>query len=138
MRCCRCKRDLPEEAFYPSDKYRCKECTKVTHRKAYKEARKAMYGITINDKGQYINYQGKKKSIHWTGNMLSELKRYFPTTKNKELAELLRVSERTLVRKARELGIGKNPEWLANTSRTNGFIGYFEYKNGIEKERHQR
>lgn len=129
MRCTVCKQDLPDEAFYPSDKYRCKECTKTTHRKAYKEARKSTYGITLNDKGQYINYQGRKKSIHWTGNMLSDLKRHFPTTKNKELAELLGVSERTLVRKARELGIGKNPEWLACVSRTNGFIGYLEYKS---------
>lgn len=129
MRCTVCKQDLPDEAFYPSDKYRCKECTKTTHRKAYKEARKATYGITLNDKGQYINYQGRKKSIHWTGNMLSDLKRHYPTTKNKELAELLGVSERTLVRKARELGIGKNPEWLACVSRTNGFIGYLEYKS---------
>lgn len=61
--------------------------------------------------------------------MLSDLKRHYPTTKNKELAELLGVSERTLVRKARELGIGKNPEWLASVSRTNGFIGYLEYKS---------
>ncbi len=129
MRCAVCKQDLPDEAFYPSDKYRCKECTKTTHRKAYKEARKSMYGVTVNDKGQYINYQGRKKSIHWTGNMLSDLKRHYPTTKNKELAELLGVSERTLVRKARELGIGKNPEWLASVSRTNGFIGYLEYKS---------
>ena len=129
MRCTVCKQDLPNEAFYPSDKYRCKECTKTTPRKAYKEARKSTYGITVNDKGQYINYQGRKKSIHWTGNMLSDLKRHYPTTKNKELAELLGVSERTLVRKARELGIGKKPEWLASVSRTNGFIGYLEYKS---------
>ena len=128
MRCCVCKQDLPEEAFYPSDKWRCKECVKITHRKAYREARKASYGITINDKGQHINYQGRKKTIHWTGNMLSDLKRHYPTTKNKELAELLGVSERTLVRKAREIGVVKNPEWQASMSRTNGFLGYIEYK----------
>lgn len=63
--------------------------------------------------------------------MISELKRYFPTTKNKELAELIGVSERTIVRKARELGLEKDAEWQKNMSRNNGFYGYY----GNEKKR---
>lgn len=128
MICCRCKRDLPEDAFYKYDKSRCKECIRKMRYDKYHKTHTPIY---INDKGQWMRRQGKKAVLHWTGNMISELKRYFPTTKNKELAELIGVSERTIVRKARELGLEKDAEWQKNMSRNNGFYAYY----GNEKKR---
>lgn len=44
--------------------------------------------------------------------MIDYLRRYYPTTLNEELAGCLGVSQRTMIRKARELGLEKDPEWL--------------------------
>lgn len=65
-----------------------------------------------NDRGQLVEIKDGKRRIYWTGQMLSDLKRWFPTTKNEELSECLGVSPRTLVRKARELGLEKDKDWL--------------------------
>lgn len=45
--------------------------------------------------------------------MLDYLRRHYPTTLNEELAGCLGVSQRTMIRKARELGLEKDPEWLS-------------------------
>lgn len=55
--------------------------------------------------------------------MLCILKRHYATTFNEELAELIGVSPRTLVRKARELGISKDPDWMKEVCRTNARYG---------------
>ena len=44
--------------------------------------------------------------------MIDYLRRHYPTTLNEELAGCLGVSQRTMIRKARELGLEKDPEWL--------------------------
>ena len=44
--------------------------------------------------------------------MIDWLKRYFSTNINQEIAEELGVSPRTMLRKARELGLKKDQEWL--------------------------
>lgn len=69
-------------------------------------------GLSRDENGRIWNHQRYSKSIYWTGQMLSDLKRFYPTTLNAELAEILMVSQRTLVRKARELGLEKDQEWL--------------------------
>ncbi len=51
-------------------------------------------------------------SINWTPEMLLKLQELFPVMYNKQLAALLGISWRSLVRKARELGIGKEPDFL--------------------------
>lgn len=48
----------------------------------------------------------------WTPAMLKKLRTYFPVAFNRELAEDLGVSMRTLIRKARELGLEKEPGFL--------------------------
>lgn len=50
--------------------------------------------------------------IEWTDGMLATIKRKFATSYNKELAEELGVGWRTLVRKARELGLEKEDGFL--------------------------
>ena len=51
--------------------------------------------------------------IYWSTSMLDYLRRHFPTSLNEELAGCLGVSQRTMIRKARELGLEKDPQWLA-------------------------
>lgn len=59
-----------------------------------------------------IPKQRKRYKIDWTLDMITRLKEEFPTRYNKELAEELKVSWRSLVRKARELGIEKENGFL--------------------------
>ncbi len=58
--------------------------------------------------------QRKRYKINWTPEMITKVKAEFPTRYNKELAEQLNVSWRSLVRKARELGIEKEEGFLEN------------------------
>ena len=50
--------------------------------------------------------------IFWNRDMLDLLKQNFHNTLNEELAGMLGVSVRTMIRKARELGLTKNKQWL--------------------------
>lgn len=52
--------------------------------------------------------------IFWNQQMLEFLSKNYATMLNSELAEWLGVSERTTVRKARELGLKKDTQWLAS------------------------
>ena len=49
--------------------------------------------------------------------MDEKMRRMYPTTKNEDLAIDLGVSVRTLIRRARTLGLEKNNEWLLLHSR---------------------
>lgn len=61
-----------------------------------------------------MEHRGYALRIHWSKDMLDYLRRHYSTTLNKEMSECLGVSQRTMIRKARELGLEKDPEWLAN------------------------
>lgn len=54
--------------------------------------------------------------------MLSFLRRLYPTTKNQELASLFGISLRTLNRKAAELELKKDDEWMKKMSGFNCFL----------------
>lgn len=54
----------------------------------------------------------KGKWIEWSDDMIETLKRDYPTTPNKDLVEKLGVSEKCVVRKARQLGLSKDHDWL--------------------------
>lgn len=134
MKCCRCKRDLPEEMFYPSDKYRCRDCHKEMRRQQHYNKVKHLFGISRNEKGQLLEYQNHKKSIYWTGNMLSIMNRYYPSTPNAELVELLNVSERTITRKAKELGLSKSKEYISIMNTGKSMLGTI--KRYYDKPKH--
>ena len=124
MICCICNKDLPEESFYPSElrghrKARCKECHKARKRKL----NKLNDGIVPMGNRLIIRKDGISR-IYWSGNMISELKRYFPTTKNTELADYFGVSPRTINRKAAELGLVKNKQYISEISTEKGIQGY--------------
>ena len=123
MICCICNQDLPEESFYPSElkdnrKPRCKEC----HKNRKRELNKLNDGIVPKGTHLIIRKDGISR-IYWSGNMLSELKRYYPTTKNSELADYFGVSQRTINRKASELGLAKNKNFISEIAKENGIYG---------------
>lgn len=112
-----------------------------------------------SDTGRTWEHKGYATRIHWNGNMLTFLRRHFPTTLNDELADCLGVSKRTMIRKARELGLEKDPEWLAAVweerrrwaqieSRRRGYPGGFkkgehanpagEFKSGEQSDEMRR
>lgn len=97
------------------------------------------------DKGRVMEHRGYAKRIYWSGDMLSLLRREFATTLNEELAGMLGVSLRTMLRKAKELGLTKDPQWLAKIwderrfwahamSKKKGYPGCFKPGNQIGKE----
>ena len=91
----------------------CRECHKARIRNVYARTRKVPDGIKFDRKtGRKVMHEGYSSRIYWDGNMLSLLRRHFATTLNYELAELIGVSERTMLRKARELGMEKDQKWL--------------------------
>ncbi|MCR5578701.1 MAG: hypothetical protein K6F74_05750 [Prevotella sp.] len=70
-------------------------------------------GIYYNPKyGRIVVHKGYSTRIFWSASMLDYLRRHFATTLNEELAGCLGVSQRTMIRKARELGLTKDEAWL--------------------------
>lgn len=114
--CTHCGRELPIKEFYVTKRGHtaswCKECQRENKRAWYNRTRKVPDGIRMNpETGLCWSKKGAAKRIYWTRRMLDDLKQLFPTTKNEEMAGILGVSVRTAIRKARELGLRKSPEW---------------------------
>lgn len=75
--------------------------------------KKVKDGVYYHHKfGRVMEHQGFATRIFWSPTMLDYLRRNFATTLNEELAEWLGVSQRTMLRKARELGLEKDAKWL--------------------------
>ena len=62
--------------------------------------------------GRIVTREGYATRIFWNTSMLDYLRQHFATTLNEELAGCLGVSSRTMLRKARELGLKKDKAWL--------------------------
>lgn len=60
-----------------------------------------------------IKKQKRPFRIVWSDEMIKSLQVKFPFTFNRELAKELKVSMRSLIRKARELGLEKEPGFLS-------------------------
>lgn len=69
--------------------------------------------------GRLLEHNGFSKRIYWSRQMLDDLRSMYATTLNAELAHILGVSTRTVIRKARELGLEKDMEWLRGVYREN-------------------
>ena len=115
--CSRCGQAKDSTEYYASGtgKYGlfsfCKECYKAAKRETYARLHKKPDGIRYDSNGRKLMHRGYGCRIYWDGNMLSMLRRHYPTTTNKELADILGVGARTIVRKARELGLKKDEPW---------------------------
>lgn len=81
--------------------------------------------------GRCWEHNGKSKRLLWTENMLRELKAKFPIMHSEELAGMLQMCKRTLERKAKELGIKKNPQWLAKNREECRRIAYSCTRRGL-------
>ena len=136
MKCCICGQDLPKEAFYPSEfrrrKVRCKEC----HKARKKRLNKLSEGIVQKGNHLIIRKDGISR-IYWSGNMISELKRYYPTTKNSELADYFGVSQRTINRKAAELGLSKSKQFIAKIATDNGYLALLKQNHNGRNKKYQ-
>jgi hypothetical protein len=99
-----------------------------------KLAREGVYlHPTLN---RIVEHHGFSTRIYWSKDMTDFLRRQYATTTNQELAECLGLSQRTITRKARELGLKKDADWLRDvydrnrrlghaSSRVNGNKGWF-------------
>lgn len=67
---------------------------------------------SIIQKASKLGLKKQRYGIEWTPQMLKLLHMFFPTMFNDALAKWLGVSPRTLIRKARELGLEKEPGFL--------------------------
>ena len=75
--------------------------------------KKAKEGIYFNEKlGRVVEHHGYSTRLHWSRDMIDYLRRNYATTFNEELAGCLGVSQTSMRRKARELGLTKDPAWL--------------------------
>lgn len=63
--------------------------------------------------GRVMTHHRYSVRIFWSKNMMDFLRAHYPTMLNDELAGCLGVSPRTVIRKARELGLKKDARWLS-------------------------
>ena len=61
--------------------------------------------------GRIVHVAGRSRSVFWSKQMEDELRRIFPRSFNAELCEYFGLSQRTILRKARQMGLQKDPEW---------------------------
>ena len=67
-------------------------------------------------------------SIVWSPDMISLMKREYPFTLNDEMAGMLGVSKRTVIKKAKELGLVKDRDWLMSIWKERCFMAHCEAK----------
>ena len=79
-------------------------------------------------KGRAYVWTGCKWKIHWTADMISYMKRKYPTTKNDIMAEALGINKRTIIFKAREMGLYKDPAILNGWRRQSLVIAHVMYR----------
>ena len=120
--CPHCGRKLWMREFYPlkngGRSSWCHECVLEYKRERYRKTRKVPDGTFMHrTQGRIVEHNGYSTRIFWNGNMLSMMRRHYHNTLNRELAEMLGVSERSVTRKAREMGLEKDKGFVASLSR---------------------
>lgn len=69
--------------------------------------------------GHLYIVRGKRRILKWTPQMEADMRRFYPDTPNKELAEIMGINRSAIVDKARQMGIRKDSEWLKQMRREN-------------------
>ena len=99
------------------DQWTCKELdllrrnyTKMTNRELARMLRRTV--SAANMKAHLLGLKKERYGIEWTPQMMKTLTDFFPSMFNKPLAKWLGVSQRTMLRKARELGLEKREGFL--------------------------
>ena len=112
--CPRCGEWKYKREFYKVAKYSdgydyiCKECRKKWRREYN---RRKPDGLTYI-KGRVMVHEGYSHTIYWSDDTKKKFQRLFPYTKNEDLAIEFDCSVRTISRKARQMGLEKDPKWL--------------------------
>lgn len=101
----------------------CKECTHKKDAARY-NPRKPGAKLCKDGRIRYCNGKGGAP-ISWSVQMIDDLKRMFPRNSNEDCAEYIGVSVRTMIRKARELGLEKDKGWLHKVWDSNRMIAHF-------------
>lgn len=70
-------------------------------------------------------------AFFWSPQMIDDLKRLFPCTANDDVAEYFNVSQSTIHRKARQLGLRKDPEYLRERDKL--AVRSMHFKNKIHR-----
>ena len=79
--------------------------------------KKVKEGVFLHPKfDRVMEHYGYATRIYWSPQMLDYMQRNYATTMNKDLADWLGVSVTTVIRKARQLGLRKAPEWMRQMS----------------------
>lgn len=122
--CPKCGRKLWLRDFYKTANGwvspACKECTRQEKRDEYARNRKVpnrLYQDPVT--GRLMEHKDCSTKIHWSPYMIERLTNKYATTKNEDLAIDLNVSPRTVIRKARELGLVKDKGWMQAHARKN-------------------
>lgn len=90
-----------------------KEIKSAQNRRYYARHGKKPDGIFLDQRtGRVWEHNGYSKRIYWSRQMVDDLKAMYPTTLNEDMAHIVGVSVRTMIRKARELGLRKDADWL--------------------------
>ena len=97
----------------------CKECTRAAMREKYARTKKVPNRVFQDELGRMMEHKDNRTRLYWSEYMLQKLTRLFPATKNEDLAIEFNMSRRTVVRKARELGLEKDRSWLQALARKN-------------------
>lgn len=138
--CSKCGRNQPITEFWKvtwRDGTRhpgriCKTCARTYKREEYRRKRKKPDGIRLDPSdGRIYEHNGLSRRIYWSPQMLDDLRRLYPRTKNEDISDRLMVSQRTMTRKARELGLKKDEEWLRRMNQER--LTMMKYINKIQR-----
>lgn len=90
----------------------CKACICEEKRLKYARTRKKPDGRYLNSKGIPVEKNKYSVRLYWGERKIQEFKRVFPYDTNENLAIRFECSARTINRRAKDLGLKKDPEWL--------------------------
>lgn len=109
----------------------CNKCVSDYRREHYQKCKKVPDGIFMHRKlNRLVDHKGYSTRIFWNENMISIMRRYYHNTINNELSDMLGVSERTVTRKARELGLEKDKDFIKEISKDNLLIALSTKRKG--------
>lgn len=107
---------------------RCKQCRRKEKNDEYARNRKVPDGLRMNAEGRVVEKKGASSRLYWPPMKVQDFKREFPYNTNEDLAIDFECSVRTIVRRARELGLEKDPEWLTHKWNKNRRMAHFMNK----------
>lgn len=91
---------------------RCKDCRRREKRDEYKRNRMKPDGVYLDADGRAVEKKGNSVRLYWGEAKLKDFRRLYPVNTNEDVAIDMGCSVRTVVRRAREMGLEKSQVWL--------------------------